>query len=357
MPPKRKRTEDAAAAEDGAAARTTRRSARNTTAESTAAASSTAAKPAATKKAPAKTSKAKKAADQSDGEEPPPPKKARATKASTTKAAPAKGRKAPTKKAPAPTDSDDENTNAGPSSSKAKAPKAVKHEPYTPARAKALFNAYEDADEKDVIGAEGFMRLCEDAGIEMEGAHPLILAWHLQCKEMAKISREEWMKGLESLQTGTLPQLGIALKDIETLLVHGETSKETPSAGKTPPYNKAVYQSYAADPQKSFRSLYNYCYTLIKPPQSKNIDMETACAMWSVLLAPKYPHMKKIVDFTTERIQTHRAANKDLWQMMLEFCETVSPNLDNYEADGAWPTLLDEFVEHEKGQQGNEQDA
>ena len=48
--------------------------------------------------------------------------------------------------------------------------------------------------------------------------------------------------------------------------MHGETSKETPSAGKTPPYNKAVYQSYAADPQKSFRSLYNYCYTLIKPP-------------------------------------------------------------------------------------------
>ncbi|KAI4517445.1 DUF298-domain-containing protein [Schizophyllum commune Loenen D] len=238
-----------------------------------------------------------------------------------------------------------------------KAPKSVKHEPYTPARAKALFNSYEDADEKDVIGAEGFMRLCEDAGIEMEGAHPLILAWHLQCKEMAKISREEWMKGLESLQTGTLPQLGIALKDLETLLVHGETSKETPANGKVQPYNKAVYQSYAADPQKSFRSLYNYCYTLIKPPQSKNIDMETACAMWSVLLAPKYPHMKKIVDFTTERIQTHRAANKDLWQMMLEFCETVSPNLDNYEADGAWPTLLDEFVEHEKGQQGNEQEA
>ncbi|KAL1681225.1 Cullin binding-domain-containing protein, partial [Schizophyllum commune] len=345
----RKRTEDAPAAEDGAAARTTRRSARNTTTESTAAASSTAAKPAATKKAPAKTPKAKKAADQSDGEEPPPPKKARATKATATKAAPAKGRKAPAKKAPAPTDStddapdvgDDENTNAGPSSSKAKAPKSVKHEPYTPARAKALFNSYEDADEKDVIGAEGFMRLCEDAGIEMEGAHPLILAWHLQCKEMAKISREEWMKGLESLQTGTLPQLGIALKDLETLLVHGETSKETPANGKVQPYNKAVYQSYAADPQKSFRSLYNYCYTLIKPPQSKNIDMETACAMWSVLLAPKYPHMKKIVDYTT----------------MLEFCETVSPNLDNYEADGAWPTLLDEFVEHEKGQQGNEPEA
>jgi DCN1-like protein 4/5 len=46
---------------------------------------------------------------------------------------------------------------------------------------------------------------------------------------------------------------------------------------------------------------------------------------------------------------------------MLEFCRTVNPNLDNYEADGvsclellkflvlktrnqAWPTLIDDFV-------------
>ncbi|TRM59935.1 potentiating neddylation domain-containing protein [Schizophyllum amplum] len=83
--------------------------------------------------------------------------------------------------------------------------------------------------------------------------------------------------------------------------------------------------------------------------------METACAMWSVLLVPQYPHMEKIVDFTNERLQTHRAANKDLWQMMLEFCETVNPSLDNYEADGAWPTLLDEYVEWARSEEGKEQ--
>ncbi|KAL1744200.1 Cullin binding-domain-containing protein, partial [Schizophyllum fasciatum] len=228
-----------------------------------------------------------------------------------------------------------------------------KYQPYTSARAQAVFNAYADADDADVIGAEGFMRLCADAGMAMEGALPLVLAWHLQCQEMAKISRAEWMKGMESLQTGTLPQLAIALKDLEALLVQGQTSKETPANGKHEPYNKAVYYSYAADRQKSFRSLYNFCYTLIKPPQSKNIDMENACAMWTVLLVPQYPHVQPVIDFTTERLQSHRAANKDLWQMMLEFCETVSPNLDNYETDGAWPTLLDEYVESQKGRQGD----
>ncbi|KAJ7090338.1 hypothetical protein B0H15DRAFT_260359 [Mycena belliarum] len=41
---------------------------------------------------------------------------------------------------------------------------------------------------------------------------------------------------------------------------------------------------------------------------------------------------------------TYKATNKDLWSMMLEFCRTVKPTLQDYEADGAWPTLLDDFV-------------
>lgn len=43
---------------------------------------------------------------------------------------------------------------------------------------------------------------------------------------------------------------------------------------------------------------------------------------------------------------------------MLEFCNTVDPNLDNYEADGAWPTLLDDFVSWKKEHSGGgDQDA
>ena len=55
---------------------------------------------------------------------------------------------------------------------------------------------------------------------------------------------------------------------------------------------------------------------------------------------------------------------------MLEFCETVKPGLQDYEADGvcilcsslyiptdlvaqAWPTLLDDFVIWKKGRTGN----
>jgi len=112
---------------------------------------------------------------------------------------------------------------------------------------------------------------------------------------------------------------------------------------------KTEFRKLCADIKTSFRAFYSFCFTLVKPEQSKNIDMETASALWSVLLVPKYPLMGEVVDFINERLNTYKAANKDLWSMMLEFCETVNPNLSDYESDGAWPTLLDNFVQWKKG--------
>lgn len=34
----------------------------------------------------------------------------------------------------------------------------------------------------------------------MEGSAPLILAWQMEAKEMAKISKEEWVKGTSALR-------------------------------------------------------------------------------------------------------------------------------------------------------------
>ncbi|PSR81922.1 hypothetical protein PHLCEN_2v6217 [Hermanssonia centrifuga] len=58
--------------------------------------------------------------------------------------------------------------------------------------------------------------------------------------------------------------------------------------------------------------------------------------------------MQNILDFINEK-GTYRGVNKDLWLMVFEFCQTVSPTLEDYEADGAWPTMLDDFVAWKKG--------
>ncbi|KAG6845726.1 hypothetical protein H0H87_004992 [Tephrocybe sp. NHM501043] len=143
----------------------------------------------------------------------------------------------------------------------------------------------------------------------------------------------------------------MAVGDLEDALILNKVA--TTQKSKKDAYDKSAYWNYCQNKKASFNKLYMFCFTLVKPEQSKNIDMETAIALWSVLLAPQYPLMGEVISFIGENPTVYKAANKDLWSMMLEFCETVNPNLSDYESEGAWPTLLDNFVTFKKGSAAN----
>jgi DCN1-like protein 4/5 len=64
-----------------------------------------------------------------------------------------------------------------------------------------LFKAYADEDAPDVIGLEGFERLCKDVEMPLDGARPLIFSWQIQAQEMGKISKEEWVQGMATLKS------------------------------------------------------------------------------------------------------------------------------------------------------------
>ena len=46
-------------------------------------------------------------------------------------------------------------------------------------------------------------------------------------------------------------------------------------------------------------------------------------------------------------LDTVRGISRDTWNMFLNFTETVSNDLSVYDEDEAWPSLFDDFVEHE----------
>lgn len=75
-----------------------------------------------------------------------------------------------------------------------------KSEVYSEQRAAALFSQFADEDNPDVIGAEGFEQLCNQAQMPLDGALPLLLSWQLDSHEMGKISKEEWMKATAVLR-------------------------------------------------------------------------------------------------------------------------------------------------------------
>ncbi|TFY72356.1 hypothetical protein EVG20_g675 [Dentipellis fragilis] len=266
-----------------------------------------------------------------------------------------------------------------------------KPEPYSHASAAALFGTYADPDDPSVIGPEGFEKLLGDAEIPMEGAMPLLLAWQLEAKEMAKFTKDEWMKGMDNLQISSFGPLSLCLHELHDLLVLDKPPLARPSsiaasASKKKkvadipqePYNRARYRKYASDSRKAFSSMYAFCFQLTKPEYvhpspaahehancfafrvsyrgSRNIDMETASALWSVLLVPRYPLMTELMQFVNES-GSYKGVNKDLWAMTLEFCQTVDPDLGNYEADGAWPSMLDEFARWKKEKNGSQPSA
>lgn len=71
---------------------------------------------------------------------------------------------------------------------------------YTRQQAQALFKRFADDDDPEVMGPAGVEKLCTEAGIPLEGAQPLILAWQFSAQEMAKFSRSEWLQGTETLR-------------------------------------------------------------------------------------------------------------------------------------------------------------
>ncbi|KAI0031705.1 DUF298-domain-containing protein [Vararia minispora EC-137] len=246
---------------------------------------------------------------------------------------------------------------------KAVVPPKLTDEPYTSKATERLFESYADEDDPSVIGPEGFEHLFNDAQIPLDGPMPLLLAWQLSEAEMAKISKENWAKGMDELQISSLAVLALSLNELHDLIILMKPPI-VPSGPKKPgeakePYNRRRYWSYSRDPREAFGEFYSSCYKLAARPGSRNIEMETAQTLWTVILAPTQPTVIEVVEFINEA-GSYKAVNKDLWAMMLEFCRTINSDLSNYEADvlslpaahflpvQAWPTMIDDFVEWKK---------
>lgn len=182
-------------------------------------------------------------------------------------------------------------------------------------RCLALFQEYTSVDEPRTMGPEAMEKFCEDIGVEPENIVMLVLAWKMGAKHMGFFSEEEWLHGLSSLQCDTIQKIQGKLDYLKSLL----------------------------NDQNHFKSIYRYAYDFARDKDQRSMDMATAKAMLQLLLGKHWPLCASFHQFLEQ--SKYRVINKDQWCNVLEFSRTIKPDLSNYDEDGAWPVLLDEFVE------------
>lgn len=89
-----------------------------------------------------------------------------------------------------------------------------------------------------------------------------------------------------------------------------------------------------------------YTFGFAREETQKCLPQDVAVELWKLLLPGYFPHSKHWVAFVTNH--SKNSISKDLWQQVLEFGSNISPDLSNYDENGAWPVLLDDFTVHMK---------
>ncbi|AQK56585.1 Defective in cullin neddylation protein [Zea mays] len=113
----------------------------------------------------------------------------------------------------------------------------------------------------------------------------LVISWHMKASTMCEFTRQEFIGGLQSIGVDSIEKLQAKLPSLRAEL---------------------------KDDQK-FHEIYNFAFA------------------WA-----------------REKVRHNKAISRDTWAQLLEFVKTIDPQLTNYDEEGAWPYLIDEFVDYLK---------
>ncbi|XP_056271243.1 DCN1-like protein 4 isoform X3 [Pseudoliparis swirei] len=206
---------------------------------------------------------------------------------------------------------------------------------------------YEYAGCEDVVGPDGMEKFCEDIGVEPENVVMLVLAWKLDAQSMGYFTLQEWLRGMGSLQCDSTERLRNSLDYLRSVL-NDSTSF------------KLIYR-YAFDFAR-VRHTHTHTHTCTQlwltlfrdaltgqEKDQRSLDLNTAKCMLGLLLGKTWPLFPVFNQFLEQ--SKYKVINKDQWCNVLEFSRTINLDLSNYDEDGAWPVLLDEFVEWYKERQ------
>ncbi|KAJ2567352.1 DCN1-like protein 5, partial [Coemansia sp. RSA 1836] len=181
----------------------------------------------------------------------------------------------------------------------------------------AEFQDFDRDDGKQLIGPEGFQRLCEALKYDIEGIEPLVLSWKLDAVELGTVEWESWDR--------TVRLMGVADNAALRRVID------------------AAVQNFKTD-QTSYRDFYRKVFDYLKPPKQRLIQVENAKAVLPVITNNQWLFVR-FVEFLEAQGSAITSLTRDQWNLLLDLSKSVDANFSNYSKEEAWPSLFDEFYD------------
>ena len=132
---------------------------------------------------------------------------------------------------------------------------------------------------------------------------------------------------------------------------------------KQTPIALGLRQSLRAD-NELWERVYKHTFILARQPGQRAVQLELAAEYWRLLFgeggwqwkSDNGGQMTPWLEWYLEHLSTNwkKSVNKDLWEQTAKFARKSvdDPSMDWWSEEGAWPGVLDEFVNFVKGKRG-----